>query len=149
MIFWYPGLKRFFYFDYVEDPSKASHFWILNYDDQVAIQEKKNFTYYETEDKPLDTIGFKNRYVKYYVDRSGTVKPVLYDVDSKIMQVIKEQQRSGYKGISFNTASDLTQCYGVGAMVLEKPSLFNLLIDEVLRPMFLFIIFSIIVWLIT
>jgi len=34
-------------------------------------------------------------------------------------------------------------------MVLDKPSLFKLFAQEVFRPMFLFIIFSIIVWIIT
>lgn len=32
---------------------------------------------------------------------------------------------------------------------MEKPSLFKLFVHEVFRPMFLFIIFSIIVWIIT
>ena len=71
----------------------------------MDIREKRNLTIYETEDKPFQTIGFKNRYMTYYMDKSDTIRAIFYDVDSKILSVINEQKTKGYKGISFKTAS--------------------------------------------
>lgn len=60
---------------------------------------------YETEDTPFPTIGFKNRYMKYFIDQTETIRAIRYDVDSKIISVINQQKARGYKGISFRTAA--------------------------------------------
>lgn len=74
----------------------------------MDIQEKKRLKIYETEDRSFETIGFKNRYMTYYLDSSKTIRAILYDVDSKISSVIDQQKTNSYKGLSFKTASRLT-----------------------------------------
>ena len=75
-------------------------------------------TILETETQPLETIGFINRYLKYYLDSSDVVRAICYNVDRKILEVINEQKGKGYSGLSLGTVASLTDCYGKGTMVI-------------------------------
>jgi cation-transporting ATPase 13A2 len=50
------------------------------------------------------------------------------------------------QGLSNKQVEDMRRCYGVGTMVIHQPSALELLVKELLRPLYLFLFFSVALW---
>jgi hypothetical protein len=144
LCFWYIELERFLYYDYCS-LEEATHFYILNYDEQHTIAKKEVGPIYFTDIDSEVCTYFVNRFMKYYYDIHEQVfKAINFNSIPRIRNLLNEKiQVFGYDS---ETVVGLRECYGNCAMELPRPSCPELFIREVLQPFYLFIIYSVILW---
>lgn len=87
---------------------------------------------------------FVNRYMHYIIDEHQVVRVSMYDYRDRISHLL--QSRREERGLSDSQAHELKNTYGEGTMVIEKPSCIDLTVREILRPLYLFLIFSVSYW---
>ena len=69
--------------------SEATHFYIINYDEQVSVVAKETKQLIISENVKVRTVCFTNRYLTYIVEGGETVKLCVYDYRERIKQLTK------------------------------------------------------------
>ena len=109
LCYWYPSLKRWFYFNFCA-VTAATHFYIVNYDDVVTIVEKEQGHVHLSNVETEDTMFFVNRFLKYYYDvNEGCFTPVTYNYLPRMKNLINTHHLVGYKP---NEVAGLRDCFG-------------------------------------
>lgn len=87
---------------------------------------------------------FVNRYMTYVIDEHGIVRVSMYDYRDRIAQLIRSRKEE--RGLSDCQAYELKCSYGPGTMMVERPTCSDLTINSILRPLYLFLLFSVSYW---
>lgn len=69
------------------DLPEATHFYIVNYDEQVTIVERLTKSFMFTENIRQDFVCFVNRYMTYYLDKNEVVRLSLYNYGDRIKTI--------------------------------------------------------------
>lgn len=80
--------------------------------------------------------------MRYIID-GKTVKPACFDFLPHLSKVQKE----GSAGYTLDQAKKLRKSYGVGTMILEQKDAIDLFVDEIMRPLYIFIVMSCLLWI--
>jgi magnesium-transporting ATPase (P-type) len=72
------------------------------------------------------------------------VRLLIYDFKEKLKGLTKEGEVE--KGLAEAQAYHLKYTYGPGTMVIKKPTILELFLFEVVKPLYIFLIFSVFFW---
>lgn len=87
---------------------------------------------------------FVNRYMTYIVDDNKVVRVSMFQYRERIASIFKSDKPE--KGLTQCQAFELKNTYGPGTMAIERPHCVDITVNEVLRPLYLFLIFSVSYW---
>ena len=94
--YWYPWMKRIFLYKFCE-VNQLTHFYVVNYDDEITIVEKQEGLIYLSNSKSQNTVFFVNRFLKYYYDvEKKWFTPVTYDSLPRVSDLINTTKLEGY-----------------------------------------------------
>ena len=82
-----------------------------------------------------------------YLVRNGTAKAAAYNYQEHIQKAIKPNMEGKIFGLSEEKVLNLRESFGIGTMVIEQPTIPVLFAREIVQPLYIFIIVSIIIWL--
>jgi hypothetical protein len=134
-------LERIFHYDFVPY-EECTHVVIINFDELITICRVEEGEVYLNEVDVKTCKTFVNRYLRYYIDDKRVAKAQLFDFQGRIRRITTAKDR----GLTQRQVEELRKCYGKGAMEIEKPHWYVILIKEMLRPLYLFLFFSVALW---
>lgn len=85
---------------------------------------------------------FLNRYLRYYINDKLVAQAQLFDYNGRIKRITTTKE----KGLNERQVEDLRRSYGKGAMEIERPHWYIILVKEATRPLYLFLFFSVALW---
>ena len=91
------------------------------------------------------TILFKNRYLTYIVN-GDTVEATKFDFVARANELMNHSVPEKKSYFTETDVPNLQQSYGLGVMQIDTPSIPKLFLQEIMRPLYLFIIFSVVLW---
>lgn len=106
------------------DFEEATHLIIINFDYQITICEILE------EDVYFDEIEFKkcqvfvNRYLRYFINEKRVAQAQLFAYDNRLNRIMNIKE----KGLNSTQVDKLRKCYGKGAMEIDRPSWYIILV---------------------
>jgi hypothetical protein len=89
-------MKRTFYYDFCP-VSIATHFYVVNYDDEITIVEKEQGVIYSSNTQVENSMYFVNRFLKYYYDSANNwFTAVTYDYLPRLHHLVNTNKIEGY-----------------------------------------------------
>lgn len=80
----------------------------------------------------------------YIIDETKTVRVSMFNHRQHIAKIMTLNDRQS--GLSEVEVGGLRDTYGLGTMVIHKPNCLELFLREILRPLYLFVLFSVFYW---
>jgi hypothetical protein len=139
--FRFPRLKRIFYYDFVPY-AESTHVAIINFDEVMTICKIEEEEIHFSEENSQRMKVFTNRYLKFVINE-GVAEALVFDGKSRIMRITSSKD---VNGLNDSEVSKLRNCYGQGAMEIERPTWYFILLNEMIRPLYLFLFFSVALW---
>ena len=97
----------------------------------LTEQVSKHYTY------------FCNRYMTYLVGSDRVVKVCSFDHHKRVSHLMNGKDTDG---VSSCQAHELLMTYGAGGMMIQKPKKKDLLLKEILKPLYIFLFISVLFW---
>jgi hypothetical protein len=89
-------MKRTFYYNFCP-VNIATHFYVVNYDDEITIVEKEQGVIYSSNSKVETSMFFVNRFLKYYYDTANNCfTAVTYDYLPRLHHLVNSNKIEGY-----------------------------------------------------
>ena len=81
-----------------------------------------------------------------YIVIGDLVQAACFDFVERINEIMQHALPDKKSYVTESDVPNLKEFYGPGVMKIEMPNIFMLFLQEVMRPLYLFIIFSTVLW---